>query len=302
MLPNVETMAEAADETVAPDVGAAHGDPTGPALVESVDGAMTLEEPAAPPIESDAPLAAEEPEEGHEGGSGGQGNPYRMTFTVVWLDPNGTPIDDLDAVLPDYWRDFELVAISTTGKSMTTSATCTYPDGSDVLQCVFENRGHGLVTDGLIIPARPTATYTVTVNWPTTGWTIDGANADSYSARDLCPRGGGGEEGGGGHEGGGEEGGGAVYCEHVVELQQIPMAVVPPTVPPAVEPEAGAIPPVVTPPVVTPPAATQTQPAVASAAPRSLPATGSSSSMILLIAALLVAIGSVAAGVTRRTS
>ncbi len=117
-------------------------------------------------------------------------------------------ITALDVVLPpDVLAQFELSAASQTGKGKPTSATCTYPDGGTVLRCEFHNPGHGSGTDGLIVPARPTATYAVTVDWPVNGWTITGADGDGYSARDLCPRGG---DGGGGHEegGGDEEGGG----------------------------------------------------------------------------------------------
>jgi hypothetical protein len=143
---------------------------------------------------------------GHQGGSGGGGNPYLMSFEVLWLDPDGRPLGVLDAVLPDEWRSlFELSADSATGRNMPTSATCTYPDGSDVLTCVFDNPGHRSGVDGLVIPARPTATYTVTVTWPSTDWTIEGADDAPYSARDLCPRGGG---GGGGHDGDDGHGGG----------------------------------------------------------------------------------------------
>ncbi len=194
VLPHIETMVE----MDVSDVKSVEGDPTDPALVEVVDDAAALDEPAAPltPPTPDVSLMTEEPDEGHEGGSGGKGNPYRMTFTVSWLDPNGTPIGVLDAVLPIDWRTvFELTASSATGQGMPTSATCTYPVESDVLHCVFDNPGHGSGADGLVVPARPTATYTVTVAWPTTGWTITGANAGPYSARDLCPRGGGGEGG-----------------------------------------------------------------------------------------------------------
>jgi hypothetical protein len=274
-----------------------------------------------------------------------------MTFTVIWLDPDGTPIAVLDAAFPGIdWRSmFELSAASETGKGMPTSATCTYPDGSEVLRCVFDNPGHGSGADGLIVPARPTATYTVTVTWPPPpDWTIENANGGPYFARDLCPRGGGesggghegggseeeggghepggseaeagghepggGEEGSGGHESGGSGGGRGVPCEHTVVLRQQAAAVVPPTVPPVVEPEQEALPPAVPtppevealPPAVAPPVAAPINPASAIAptatAPQSLPTTGTSISMILLIAALLIAIGSVAAVLPRRTS
>ena len=342
-------------------------DPADPAIIEVVDGVTPPDETAAPldavvaAPASDAPPMTEESDEGHEGGAGGQGNPYRMTFTVTWLDPNGTPIGFPGAGLPiDGGTLFELTAFSRTGKGMQTSATCTYPAGSDVLQCVFDNPGHGSGTDGLIVPARPTATYTVTVKWPPTDWTIDGANAGPYSARDLCPReegagheGAGGHEGTGedqgagetgagetgpgedngtGHQGTGEEGAGTeqgagrgVSCEHPVVLRQIPTIIIPPfdlpgvpPAPPVDEPDVDALPPTVPaappvdepevdalPPVAAPPTTTPTDPATtvapAATAPGSLPVTGGSAATILLIAALLLVIGSVTTGLTRRT-
>ncbi len=90
-----------------------------------------------------------------------------------------------------------------------------------MLRCEFHNPGHGSGTDGLIVPARPTATYAVTVDWPVDGWTISGADGDGYSARDLCPRGGdGGHEEGGGHEAGGEEGGDERVAKRVAAMKK----------------------------------------------------------------------------------
>jgi LPXTG-motif cell wall-anchored protein len=285
-----------------------------PAVVEMADTTAADTTPA----DTTAPdTTATEPDAGHGGASGGQGNPYRMTFSVVWLDPTGTPIAVLDAVLPTDWRSvFELSATSQTGKGMPTSATCTYPVGSDVLQCTFHNPGHGSGTDGLIVPARPTATYEVSVVWPSVDWKIDGANAGPYSARELCPRGGdGGTDAGGGHEGtdtgGGHEGtdtggghagggsggeGGGVTCEHTVVFRQLAIAPTDdPVVDPVVDPVAEALPPVVTPSATSPAAA----PAVATG---SLAATGSSITMLLVIAGLLMAAGSALAALSRRTS
>ena len=344
-----ETESES-DTTDDPVAAPASADPT---LAETGDGTAALSDPAAPigALAHEPLPAAEEPEDGHgdhEGGSGGQGNPYRMTFTVIWLDESGNPIAELDATFATIdWRQlFVLSAASQTGKGMPTSATCTYPERSDVLRCVFDNPGHGSGTDGLIVPARPTASYTVTVTWPSLpDWSIENANGGPYFARDLCPRegdgsggdheDGGGHESGGGHEeetgghdsgghesdGGSEEetgghdsggggGGRGVSCEHVVVLQQQVAA----TIPPVVEPEPEALPPVEAPtaPVVEPeaqplppveaPTAPEPVAAVASAAPQSLPATGSSISTIVLIAALLIVIGSMAAVLPRRTS
>jgi hypothetical protein len=360
VMPDTETTVESAAGSAPPDIEVTAVDANDSAHPETTGVVETPEDPAAltGTLASEAPSMAEEPDEdhgGHEGGSGGQGNPYRMTFTVIWLDANGTPIAVLDAVFPTIdWRSmFELTAASETGKGMPTSATCTYPTGSQVLQCVFDNPGHGSGTEGLIVPARPTASYTVTVTWPSLpDWSIENANGGPYFARDLCPRGdgdpGGGHEGGGGHEsggdegsghesggneGGGDEGGGnegggghesggggrGVACEHTVVLRQQAAIVVPPTTPPVVPPttppvvEPQPLPPAAPtpavvepeslPPVVAPPAAIPTGVVAPTAsAPQSLPSTGSSISMIILIAALLVGIGSVTAALTRRTS
>jgi hypothetical protein len=321
--PDIETV----DEGDTADDPVAAADSADPTLAETSDGALAPDTPAVTEeqIEEQTEEQIEEPDEGHEdhaggsggsGGSGGQGNPYRMTFTVIWLDQSGNPIAELDATFATIdWRElFVLSAASQTGKGMPTSATCTYPEGSDVLRCVFDNPGHGSGADGLIVPARPTASYTVTVTWPSLpDWSIENANGGPYFARDLCPRegdGSGGGEEGGGHESGGG-GGRGVSCEHVVVLQQRDAAVVPPVVEPepalppveaptapVVEPQAQPLPPVEAPTATEPAGAV----ASAAAAPRSLPSTGSSISTILLIATLLTVIGSMAAVLPRRTS
>ena len=243
-------------------------------------------------------------EGGHGGGQQGQGKPYRMTFSVDWRSDDGTPIAALDNMLPDDWRTvFELAAASRTGRNQPTSALCTYESG-DQLVCEFDNPGHRSSADGMIVPARPTATYTVTIEWEDSDWTIDGANAGPYSARDLCPRGGhnGGHDGGheDGHDSGHEsltegddgQGGDTFLCEHVVVIQQI--AVVTPEPEPPTEPGApdtdeaqAALSPVA-------PSSTPTQ--------RTLPATGSSISLMLAIGTALAAIGVGLALLTRRAT
>jgi LPXTG-motif cell wall-anchored protein len=85
---------------------------------------------------------------------------------------------------------------------------------------------------------------------------------------------------------------------HTVVMRQVAPVTPPPTEPPAPPaPDAGVLPPVVTPPAVTPPEVQSF-----AAAPASLPATGGSISMLLLIAGVLVTMGSAMAGLTRRTS
>jgi LPXTG-motif cell wall-anchored protein len=241
---------------------------------------------------------------GHQGGSGGEGNPYVMSFEVVWLDPDGNSL----AVRSGEWRSsFGLSAGSATGRGMPTSATCTYPDdGSDDLRCVFVNPGHRSGADGLVIPARPTATYTVTVSWEPTDWTIAGANEGPYSARDLCPRGG--HEGGdGGHDsdGGHEAGDGgqrrAFACVHTVVMQQTAV-VETPTDPPGVEPVEPVEPVVNDRPAATDTAAAASPVAAAVVTAGTLPATGNSVTVVLLLAGLLVAVGSTVVRISRATS
>ena len=257
----------------------------------------------------------------HEGG-GGSGSPYRMTFAVLWYTSDGEPILEL---LPEWRTWFELAASSQTGSGKPTSATCAYTDGSDVLTCEFDNRGHSGIDDGMVVPARPAATYTVTVPEDPEAWTNVHANADRYSARDLCPRGGssdGGHSGGpggghdsghesavagleggthDGHDGGSGGGGKAVFCEHVVEMHQVAV-VLPPDDPPIEEEGESPTPPEPS----LPPPGTESpvgiaMPTVASAAssPRTLPATGSTVSLLLVVGGLLVAAGAALTATTR---
>ncbi len=197
--------------------------------------------------------------DGHEPGSDGpKGNPYRMTFGVLWYTPSGDPIVQLT---PEWRKWFELMAASETGSGKPTSATCTYSEGSNELRCEFQNPGHGSSTDGMVVPARPTATYTVSVTVDPDapdGWMVTNANGDAYSARELCPRRGEGHSDGSdeghsdgideGHSDGSDEGhsdgideghsdgsdgsGEPKYCEHTVEMHQLEVVVPPATDPP----------------------------------------------------------------------
>jgi hypothetical protein len=253
-------------------------------------------------------------EGGHEGGGSGgqgQGTPYRVTLSVDWRSEAGTPIAVIDDVLPADWRAlFELTAASRTGRNRPTSAVCAYEGSGDQLVCEFENPGHRSDAQGMIVPARPTATYTVTVSWVPAGWTIDGANAGPYSARDLCPRGDHGTGHVGGHGGGHDTltdavgadaspSGGTFPCAHIVVIQQLPVVV------PEPEPEPE---PPVPPAEPAAPGADETRaalPPVAPAAmttPQALPATGSSISMMLAIGTALAAIGVGLALLARRAT
>jgi LPXTG-motif cell wall-anchored protein len=242
---------------------------------------------------------------GGSGGSGGSGDPYRITFVVSWRLPDDSTIPVLDDVLPADWREmFDLAAASATGGGKPTSAYCTYPPGSTDLVCEFRNPGHGSDADGMVVPKKKTATYTVTVLWPTSGWTIDGANAGPYSARDLCPHGG--HDDGGhndGHDGGhgetleaaalDESGSG---CVHTVVMRRAAVTAdspaAEPPAPPASEVPAASPPASQTP--VTPEAAA-TPPAVealpVTVTPRALPATGNTATTTLMIGTIILALG-----------
>jgi LPXTG-motif cell wall-anchored protein len=236
----------------------------------------------------------------HEG-CGDQGNPYRMTFAVRWYTPAG---DQVLQPAPE-WRDgFRLEAASRTGSGKVTTATCTYPGGRDELTCQFRNPGHDDIVDGMVVPAKRTATYTVSVTaGGSNQWNIVNANGDGYSARALCPRGGGGDHGT-------DSGGGEVwYCQHTVEMHELDLAAPPepeppetdppPTVPPETEPPPTVPPEDAEPPTVDPP--TTVSPASpAPVAPDTLPATGNSTLTPLVIGALLVAIGAALVAQTRR--
>jgi LPXTG-motif cell wall-anchored protein len=263
--------------------------------------------------------------EDHSGGSGGEhsggggtGDPYRMTFEVSWRLPDGSTIPVLDDVLPSDWQSlFDLAAASETGGGKPTSAHCTYlPDSTDLV-CEFENPGkHSSVTDGMVVPGKPTATYSVTVLWPVSGWTIDGANDGPYSARDLCPRGGHGDDSG--HDGGHDsdhvetleaeppDGGGSI-CVHTVVMRKSPVIPVPPPVeppaqvPPVVEVPAAAPPQSQTP--VPPEAAPPTPVAEvlpATVTPRALPATGNTATSTLMIGAIILGLGGCLSVLARR--
>jgi LPXTG-motif cell wall-anchored protein len=250
----------------------------------------------------------------HPGGPGEEhtGDPYRITFEVSWRLLNDSTIPVLDDVLPADWRSmFDLAAASATGGGKPTSAYCTYPPESTDLVCEFENPGHKSVTDGMIVPGKKSATYSVTVPWPTSGWTIDGANAGPYSARDLdsCP-----PRGGGGHDSGHDETvevaapeeTGSV-CIHTVVIRQSPVPPEPPPVePPAKDPPVSEVPAAAPPQSQTPapPEATPTLPVVevlpVTVTPKALPATGNTASTTLMIGTIILALGGCLSVLARR--
>ena len=307
-IPEETTGTAAAEETVVIEVVVesppAHEPTAAPTADSPPDDSTASIAPTSAPIDSQHDDADDEGKGGHGGsGSGqqGEGNPYRMAFTVDWRSEAGTPIAVLDQVLADDWRTlFTLAAASQTGKNQPTAARCTYTESSNQLECEYDNPGHRSDADGMIVPARPTATYSVTVRWETPGWTIDGANAGPYSPRDLCPRGG----NDGGHDDGHDEltdvddnghSGKAFRCEHTVVIRAIQVAPPepesePPTGPesatPTPEQEQASLPPVVD---------------LGSTA-QMLPATGSPTSLMLAIGGVLSAIGAGLVLLARRIS
>lgn len=249
---------------------------------------------------------------GQHSGGGGTGNPYRMTFVVSWRLADDTTIPVLDSELPTDWRSlFDLAAASATGSGKPTSAHCTYPEGSTDLVCEFKNPGHETGPEGMVVPAKPSATYSVTVLWPSTGWTIDGANAGPYSARDLCPRGGHDGGHGGTHEAEALEAEGFV-CLHTVVMRRAPVTPEPPVKePPAEEPPAQKPPasevPAVEPPESQTPAPPETAPTTPVAevlpptvTPRTLPATGNTATTTLMIATIILGLGGCLSVLARR--
>jgi LPXTG-motif cell wall-anchored protein len=254
---------------------------------------------------------------GEHTGGGGTGDPYVMTFEVSWQFPDGSTIPVLDGVLPTDWQSiFDLAAASATGGGKPTSAHCTYSDDSTDLVCEFENPGkHSSITDGMVVPAKPTATYSVTVLWPISGWTIEGANDGPYSARDLCPRGGHGSDSGhdGGHDSGHVEAleadvpeGSGTVCVHTVVMRQPLVTPEPPPVEPPAE-----VPPVAEVPAAPPPSQTPVSPEVApttptadvlpaTVTPRALPATGNTATTTLMIGTIIFALGGCLSVLARR--
>jgi hypothetical protein len=210
------------------------------------------------------------------------GHPNRILFEKVWLDEDGAPITSaLDAVLPAGWRDdFAIVATSSRG-----TATCTYPEGSDELECTYDNPGHG-DEPGLVVPNGKHHTYEVVEVGLPDGWAVDPATVGTFVGRETCDR-------GGGHDGGAHdaasaaetdaEEGGASTCTHeVVNLQQ---PVTPPAPP---EPPAPPAPPAQPPKVLSEAGAQAT-----------LPATGAPVTDLAGLGVLLLVLGGLTTGAAR---
>ncbi len=227
--------------------------------------------------------------------------------------PDDALIPVLDDTLPADWRAiFDLSAASATGSGKPTAAHCTYPEGSTDLVCEFLNPGHSSGPDGMVVPGKKTATYTVTVLWPTSGWTIEGANDDPYSARSLCRRGDDhgdthGDDHGDTHEAAALEAE-EFSCIHDVVMRQDEVTSQPPaTDPPDADPPASEDP--VTPappddPETAAPVDPPTTPAVAAQSPvptaGTLPATGNSATALLIAGAVMLALGGCLLALTRR--
>lgn len=242
----------------------------------------------------------------HEG-CGGQGNPYRMTFAVRWYTSSG---DQILQLAPEWRSWFKLEAAGQTGSGKATAATCTYSASSNDLMCQFQNPGHDAIVDGMVVPGKPTATYTVLVSGgpgDSNRWSISNANGGPYSARALCPRGDDGGHNDGGHSTESGGGGEVWYCRHTIEMHQLitvpatidPGEESPSTVPPETEPPPPVPPAEIAPPAVDSPT-TMAPVSAVSVTQNTLPATGNSTLTILLIGALMVAIGAMLVAQTRR--
>ena len=204
-------------------------------------------------------------------GAAQEGSPARILFDVTWIDADGAPIDaPLDTVLPAGWRDdYRLTATSERG-----DASCGYPAGSDLLVCEYDNPGHG-TRPGLVVPGGKHHTYTVTQTALPEGWTVDESTLGTFLGRDTCPKGDGHHDADAAAEHG-EEGGRT--CVHAVRNLQL--AVTPPVTP---------VTPVTPPPSEVGPTALVAGESAAAA----LPATGTTSIPLVLLALSLMATGTV---------
>ena len=173
------------------------------------------------------------------------GTPSRLVFAVEWQAWDGAVLGGPPADLATGWESvFKLDGSVNMGPRGT--ARCVYEPGSAVLDCVYDNPGHGGKMPGLILPGSPQAEYTVMVDGVPVGWKVDGDTIGTFLGRDTCPRGhddGGHDDGGhvdeqptiAAHEDG-EEGG--HLCTHTVTLVQDPPS--PPPTTPATTPTAPA--------------------------------------------------------------
>jgi hypothetical protein len=226
-------------------------------------------------------------------GESQSGNPHRILLAMQWRTNDGVTHDDAPiAVLPAGWE----ASLQLDGTSQTGTATCAYTTGSAVLECTYDNPGHG-DQPGLVVPGNPKATYDVAVNGVPSAWTVQATTVGTFVGRETCPRGGDHEDGGDHQSGGaadvaaptaheGEDGHDRDGCVHTVVLVQDP-ALPPPPVPP------------VEPPAVTPvaPATADVQAATATAgAAGQLPATGVESTTLIRLALVLLATGGALTG------
>lgn len=230
------------------------------------------------------------------------GNPTRVQFVAEWQGLEGALVDDqLDWVLPDGWRDdFVISASSDKG-----TASCTYPEGSDVLVCEYTNPGHGGEKPGLVVPGNPRAEYTVTVEGVPAGWLVDPDTVGTFIGRETCPRGG--DHGDGddhGHESGlgvsehDDEGGGREPCFHTVVFREQPAPPPPPPPPgPSLVDDTSVLPAAQTPGLLG--GATGSAPASVQPTAQALPATGGTDQLLAVVGVVLVLAGSAIVWATR---
>ena len=211
------------------------------------------------------------------------GNPRRMLFDVQWFDPDGVMVTEpLDDVLPAGWRDD--FALSAAGERGT--AECSYLPGSDLLNCLYVNPGHG-DDPGLVLPGEPGTSYTVDVAGVPEGWAVDAETIGTFLADDTCPKGGGGHDDGEDaarmSEEDGEDEGGYEPCVHTVVIHG-----------PVADDDGDG--------TVNPPGDDNAAPPVeqeAAAAAAALPHTGAFVGLLLPLAVVLLVVGSALAIATR---
>lgn len=123
------------------------------------------------------------------------GNPFHVTLQKEWRDLLTGAVVPVPGSLDR--STYLLEAYSERG-----SARCTYPEGSEVLSCTYENtHGHEPETSWLVVPAGRHATFTVSERGLPPGYEAQ-SGLGTFVARDVCPGG----PGGPGH---GEESGDA---------------------------------------------------------------------------------------------
>lgn len=110
------------------------------------------------------------------------GNPFRVTFDVVWRDHEGTVLGGPPASLDR--GTYRLEATSTRGR-----ASCAYSAGGQDLVCTYANtHGHDDELDALIVPGGQHHTFSVAQTPLPEGWSNE-SGLGTFSPREVCPDG-----------------------------------------------------------------------------------------------------------------